>query len=101
VGPGQDRIDALMTEFDVSSYKQYADGEAMMLIDGKRYRLQAFWWGTGLAGSAAPGRRLGCMRIGRSFLTAAAGLLSELVRVRRSWLPAQNLAGWVGVLACD
>jgi monoamine oxidase len=38
VGPGQDRIYALMTEFGVSSYKQYADGEAMMLIDGKQYR---------------------------------------------------------------
>jgi monoamine oxidase len=38
VGPGQDRIYALMTEFGVPSYKQYAGGEAMMLIDGKQYR---------------------------------------------------------------
>jgi monoamine oxidase len=38
VGPGQDRIYALMDEFDVPSYKQYARGEAMMVVDGKQYR---------------------------------------------------------------
>ncbi|OBK76813.1 FAD-dependent oxidoreductase [Mycobacterium sp. 1274761.0] len=38
IGPGQDRIRALMNEFDVPSYKQYADGEAMMVVDGKQYR---------------------------------------------------------------
>ena len=38
VGPGQDRIYALMSEFGVPSYKQYADGEAMMVVDGKQYR---------------------------------------------------------------
>ena len=38
VGPGQDRIYALMKEFGVSSYKQYTDGEAMMVVDGKQYR---------------------------------------------------------------
>jgi monoamine oxidase len=38
VGPGQDRIYALMTEFGVPSYKQYVDGEAMMLVDGKQHR---------------------------------------------------------------
>lgn len=38
VGPGQDRIYALMTEFGVPSYKQYVDGEAMMIVDGKQHR---------------------------------------------------------------
>lgn len=38
VGPGQDRIRALMSEFGVPSYKQYTDGEAMMLVDGKQHR---------------------------------------------------------------
>ena len=38
IGPGQDRIYALMTEFGVPSYKQYTDGEAMMVVDGKQYR---------------------------------------------------------------
>ncbi|HET9566701.1 MAG TPA: FAD-dependent oxidoreductase, partial [Mycobacterium sp.] len=38
VGPGQDRIYALMKEFGVASYKQYIDGEAMMVVDGKQYR---------------------------------------------------------------
>jgi monoamine oxidase len=38
IGPGQDRIYALMNEFGVSSYKQYLDGEAMMVVDGKQYR---------------------------------------------------------------
>ena len=36
VGPGQDRIYALMNEFGVSSYKQYLDGEAMMVVDDKQ-----------------------------------------------------------------
>ena len=38
IGPGQDRIYALMDEFGVKSYKQYTDGEAMMVVDGKQYR---------------------------------------------------------------
>jgi monoamine oxidase len=38
IGPGQDRIYALMNEFGVPSYKQYVDGDAMMYVDGKKYR---------------------------------------------------------------
>lgn len=38
IGPGQDRIYALMEEFGIPSYKQYVDGDAMMFIDGKTYR---------------------------------------------------------------
>jgi monoamine oxidase len=38
IGPGQDAIAGLMTEFEVPSYKQYVDGEAMMFVDGKKYR---------------------------------------------------------------
>ncbi|WP_406281068.1 flavin monoamine oxidase family protein [Nocardia sp. NBC_00881] len=38
IGPGQDRIYALMTEFGVPSYKQYTDGAAMMVVDGKQHR---------------------------------------------------------------
>jgi monoamine oxidase len=38
VGPGQDRIKALMTEFGASSYKQYTDGKSMMVVDGKQHR---------------------------------------------------------------
>ena len=40
VGPGQDRIYALMKEFGVPSYKQYVGGEATMVVDGKvsRYK---------------------------------------------------------------
>ncbi len=38
VGPGQDGIHALMKEFGVPSYKQYAEGEAMMVVDGKQHR---------------------------------------------------------------
>jgi monoamine oxidase len=38
VGPGQDAIYGLMNEFGVPSYKQYVDGDAMMLVDGKKYR---------------------------------------------------------------
>jgi monoamine oxidase len=38
VGPGQDRIYALMNEYGVPTYKQYTDGEAMMVVDDKQYR---------------------------------------------------------------
>lgn len=38
IGPGQDAIYALMKEFGVPSYKQYTDGDAMMYVDGKKYR---------------------------------------------------------------
>ena len=38
IGPGQDRVYSLMSEFGVPSYKQYCDGAAMMIVDGKRFR---------------------------------------------------------------
>jgi monoamine oxidase len=38
IGPGQDAIYALMKEFGVPSYKQFTDGDAMMFVDGKKYR---------------------------------------------------------------
>lgn len=38
IGPGQDRIYALMGEFGVPEYKQHNDGDAMMIADGKKHR---------------------------------------------------------------
>ena len=38
IGPGQDAIYELMNEFGVPSYKQFTDGDAMMFVDGKKYR---------------------------------------------------------------
>jgi monoamine oxidase len=38
IGPGQDAIYRMMTEFGVPSYKQYVDGDAMMCVGGKKYR---------------------------------------------------------------
>jgi monoamine oxidase len=38
IGPGQDAIKGLMAEFGVPEYKQYVDGQAMMLVGGKQYR---------------------------------------------------------------
>ncbi len=38
IGPGQDGIYALMGEYGVTSFKQYVDGDAMMIVDGKQYR---------------------------------------------------------------
>jgi monoamine oxidase len=38
VGPGQDRIHALMSEFGVAEYKQHNDGDAMMIVGGKKHR---------------------------------------------------------------
>ncbi|OBK14860.1 flavin monoamine oxidase family protein [Mycobacterium asiaticum] len=38
IGPGQDRIYALMQEFGVPEYKQHNDGDAMMIVGGKKRR---------------------------------------------------------------
>ncbi|WAC92776.1 flavin monoamine oxidase family protein [Mycobacterium sp. Aquia_213] len=38
IGPGQDRIYALMSEFGVPEYKQNNDGDAIMIVDGKQHR---------------------------------------------------------------
>jgi monoamine oxidase len=38
IGPGQDRVYALMDEFGVPEYKQHNDGDAMMIVDGKKHR---------------------------------------------------------------
>ena len=38
IGPGQHRVYALMSEFGVPAYKQYIDGESMMIVDGKQHR---------------------------------------------------------------
>lgn len=38
IGPGQERIYALMSEFGVPAYKQYIAGESMMIVDGKQHR---------------------------------------------------------------
>ena len=38
IGPGQDRIYALMEEFGVPEYKQHNDGDALMIVDGKTHR---------------------------------------------------------------
>jgi monoamine oxidase len=38
IGPGQDRIYAMMNEFGVPEYKQHNDGDAMMIVDGKKHR---------------------------------------------------------------
>lgn len=38
IGPGQDRVHALMREFGVPEYKQHNDGDAMMIVDGKKHR---------------------------------------------------------------
>jgi monoamine oxidase len=40
IGPGQDRVYALMNEFGVPSYKQYIDGESMMIVGGKQHRYE-------------------------------------------------------------
>jgi monoamine oxidase len=38
VGPGQERIYALMKEFGIPEYKQHNDGDAMMIVGGKKHR---------------------------------------------------------------
>ena len=40
VGPSQDRIYALMDEFGAKTFKQYHDGNAMMVVDGKQHRYE-------------------------------------------------------------
>ena len=76
IGPTQDRIYALMNEFGVSAFKQYTDGEAMMVVDGKQYRYRGTipWsmspWaslnlGVGFFGIASCANRSRWMRRGR------------------------------------
>jgi monoamine oxidase len=38
IGPGQDRIYALMNELGLPEYKQHNDGDAMMIVGGKKHR---------------------------------------------------------------
>ncbi|KAA1249238.1 FAD-dependent oxidoreductase [Mycobacterium simiae] len=38
IGPGQDRLYAMMEEFGVAEYKQHNDGDAMMIVEGKQHR---------------------------------------------------------------
>src|ERR1700730_19073914 len=38
IGPGQDRVYALMSEFGVPAYKQHIDGESLMMVAGKQHR---------------------------------------------------------------
>ncbi|OBH45047.1 flavin monoamine oxidase family protein [Mycobacterium mantenii] len=38
IGPGQDRIYSLMNELGVPEYKQHNDGDAMMIVGGKKHR---------------------------------------------------------------
>lgn len=38
IGPGQDAIKALMKEFGVPEYKQYHEGDSLMIVDGKQHR---------------------------------------------------------------
>jgi monoamine oxidase len=38
IGPGRDRIKALMAEYGVEEYQQFVDGEAMMILEGKQHR---------------------------------------------------------------
>jgi monoamine oxidase len=38
IGPGHDRIYALMDEFGVAEYKQNHEGDAIMIVDGKKHR---------------------------------------------------------------
>jgi monoamine oxidase len=38
IGPGQDRIYALMSEYGVPAYKQYIQGESIMIVGGKQHR---------------------------------------------------------------
>ena len=41
IGPDRDRVYALMNEFGVPAYKQYIDGESMMIVGGKQHRYAA------------------------------------------------------------
>lgn len=38
IGPGQDRIKALMAGYGVAEYKQNFEGDALMVVDGKKHR---------------------------------------------------------------
>jgi monoamine oxidase len=83
VGPGQDRIHALMNEYGVPSYKQYIDGKAMMVIDGKQHRYSGtIPWTLSPWASA---------NLGAVFLEL--GQMSKSIPVEAPW-EAKNAAKW-------
>lgn len=93
IGPGQDAIYALMREFGVGSYKQYVDGEAMMVVDGKQYRYK----GT-IPLTMSP---FAAVNMGAVFLEL--GRLSKTIPLDAPWtarnadkLDHTTLAGWLG-----
>jgi monoamine oxidase len=83
IGPGQDRIYAMMKEFGVPSYKQYTDGDAMMLVDGKQYRYQ----GT-IPWSMSP---WAAMNLGAVFLEL--GQMCKSIPLEAPW-EAKNAQKW-------
>lgn len=93
IGPGQDAVYSLMREFDVGSYKQYVDGEAMMVVDGKQYRYK----GT-IPLTMSP---WAAVNMGAVFLEL--GRLSKTIPLDAPWtarnadkLDHTTLAGWLG-----
>ena len=83
VGPTQDRIYALMDEFDVKTFKQYTDGEAMMVVDGKQYR-----YGGTIPWSMSPWASL---NLGAAFLEL--GQMCKSVPLEAPW-EAKNAQKW-------
>lgn len=83
VAPTQQRIHALMTEFGVPTYNQYADGDAMMVFDGKQhlYRGTIDW----TTGSWA------ALKLGAAFLEL--GQMSKSIPIEAPW-EAENADEW-------
>lgn len=96
IGPGQDRVHALMREFDIPSYRQYTDGEAMMLAAGRTYR-----YGGQIPWSMNP---LTSVNLGAAFLEMAR--LAKSVPAHAPWTAAKagkwdstTLAQWLDRVA--
>lgn len=92
IGPGQTAIYGLMAEFGVPSYKQYVDGKAMMVVDGKQYRYEGTIPLTMSPWAAA--------NMGAVFLEL--GRLSKSIPLQAPWeaknaekLDQTTLAGWL------
>jgi monoamine oxidase len=83
VGPTQDRIYALMNEFGVKTFKQYTDGEALMVVGGKQHR-----YGGMIPWSMSPWASL---NLGAALLEL--GQMSKSVPLEAPW-EAKNAQKW-------
>jgi monoamine oxidase len=86
IGPGQDAIYGSMTEFGIPEFKQFTDGDAMIFVDGKRYRY----------GGAIPWTMRPCASANLGIAFLELGRMSKTIPAEAPW-EASKAAKWNGM----